>query len=1042
MRRRTPSGGKQKKQKQITIIPFLYVSKPQLNALFLVRGEDLLATLASRHAVLLLLAQLGRRQLGLLLRRGDLVAEGIELLLLLLLALETGSGALALHPVVAGRRHLAVDDGPDLLGEILGELGRMGDDDDTALEGLQRLGESTKGVAVEVVGRLVKDDQMRTLPRAGGQDDLDTLSTGKTQHAGMGNELGIKTEVGAVLLDLLADQRTELSRGESLLLIDIGNHLLMGGENLGTWDPGVVGSHHRSPSLVLHADVLTESEGTLVLVGVLELAARVDTDNTTLSALDLVDLVHGLLVLIGDDLVGTIHSLTILTSLETPLDVLGWSLLQVVIDMRESVLLDVCDTDVLVGVDITNGWDELTGQDVDESRLASTVGANDGNTGTERALEGDVGDLWLGSTWVLEGHLVDTDDGLGLGLDTLKETWFWELELHLGGTELVVRLGGWALLDELLQVTTVTLELEALVVDDVLADVVQEGGVVGNDDGRARGVLEVLLEPLDVLHVQMVSRLIEKQNIWVLEHGTSQSQLHLPTTGKSGDQVAGHLCGETEIGEAALDLFLGSLHTNLGQLLHGPGNGGLLSIGRVKVVLNEHSLDLGLLWETLNLLVVDSAHEGGLSGTVRTAKTVTLSTLQAEMSLVKKNLGTISQVECAVAEVLALLVISLLGILGLGTWRGALAELINDLHGIITNKGDDVWLKGGGPAVAVGILLVDQLTGKSGNVSKSWLELSDDGLVLDSNDLLERGKDSADVTGVGDLWDLVVHDGTDTLEGVETLLGLLTSLWISQVLVVLLQSWHQLWQERSDDVWILDELAHVVDNDGRLTLDGGLTLTKTTLQERNHDGKGWLVDIGNESGGTEQVNGLWDVVWLGDTLDELRNETVDILVDDEPADLLHGTVGHLLDLWLGVPHRLGDNWDEVWHAESELCWGRLDESLDTGQTCDLLLPFLGSENGVDDGWEDGLDTVGVDALDDGQGGDLGGALHSGDLVTNRGEDVWEEDDEVWLNGGRDLGVLRDGLDGVQGTLTKGSILLVGKLLDENVDRPVEECCQR
>jgi len=125
-----------------------------------------------------------------------------------------------------------------------------------------------------------------------------------------------------------------------------------------------------------------------------------------------------------------------------------------------------------------------------------------------------------------------------------------------------------------------------------------------------------------------------------------------------------------------------------------------------------------------------------------------------------------------------------------------------------------------------------------------------------------------------------------------------------------------------------------------------------------------------------------------------------------------------------------------------LCWGRLDESLDTGQTCDLLLPFLGSENGVDDGWEDGLDTVGVDALDDGQGGDLGGALHSGDLVTNRGEDVWEEDDEVWLNGGRDLGVLRDGLDGVQGTLTKGSILLVGKLLDENVDRPVEECCQR
>jgi hypothetical protein len=56
--------------------------------------------------------------------------------------------------------------------------------------------------------------------------------------------------------------------------------------------------------------------------------------------------------------------------------------------------------------------------------------------------------------------------------------------------------------------------------------------------------------------------------------------------------------------------------------------------------------------------------------------------------------------------------------------------------------------------------------------------------------------------------------------------------------------------------------------------------------------------------------------------------------------------------------------------------------------------------------------------------------------------VWEEDDEVWLNSGRDLGVLGDGLDGVQGTLTKGSILLVGQLLGENIDGPVEECCQR
>lgn len=817
------------------------------------------------------------------------------------------------------RSHLTVNDGPDFLGEILGELGGVSNDDNTTLEGLDSLGKSTKGVTVQVVGRLIEDDQMRTLPRAGGEDDLNTLATGETQHAGVRDELGIETEVGAVLLDLLADQRAELTRGEGLLLIDIGNHLLMRGEDLGTRDPGVVGGHHGNPALVLEADVLTEGERTLVLVGVLELAAGVDADDATEGTLNAVSLVHGLLVLVGDDLVGTVHGLAILTSLETPLDVLGRSLLEMVIDMGESVLLDVGDTDVLVGVDITDGWDQLTGKDVDESRLSGTVGANDGNTGAERALEGDVGDLGLGGTLVLEGHLVDTDNGLGLGLDTLEETGLRELELHLGGTELVVRLCGWALLDELLEVTAVTLKLVALVVDDVLADVVQELGVVGHDDGCAGGVLQVVLEPLDVLDIQMVGRLIEQQNIRVLENGTGKSQLHLPSSGEGGDQAVGHVSVEAELGQLLLDFLLGGGDTDICQLLHGPGNGGLLSIGRIKVVLDEHGLDLALLGETLDLLVVDGTHEGGLSGTVGSAKTVALATLQAEMGLVEEDLGTVGQVEGAVAQILTLLIVSLSGILSLGTWGGTAAEVVNDALGIgLTSDGNDVWLNTGGPVVGIGILLVNQLTGKGSDVVEGWLELGNGILVLDSNDLLEDGLDGGDGTGVGGLWDLAIDDGTDTGKGVKTLLGLLTSLGVSQVLVVLSETRHQLGQESGNDVGVLDKLAHVVDDNGGFTLDSSLALVKTTIEEGNHDGEGWLVDISDEGGGTEQVNGLWDVLWLGDTLDELRNKAVDILVDDKSANLLHGAVGHLLDLRLGVPHRLRDDWDQVWDAESEL----------------------------------------------------------------------------------------------------------------------------
>ena len=79
---------------------------------------------------------------------------------------------------MARGRHLPVQDGPDLFGEILGELGRVSDDDDTTLESLERLGERTERVAIEVVGRLVEYDEMRSLPGAGSQDDLDPLSTG------------------------------------------------------------------------------------------------------------------------------------------------------------------------------------------------------------------------------------------------------------------------------------------------------------------------------------------------------------------------------------------------------------------------------------------------------------------------------------------------------------------------------------------------------------------------------------------------------------------------------------------------------------------------------------------------------------------------------------------------------------------------------------------------------------------------------------------------------------------------------------------------
>jgi len=96
--------------------------------------------------------------------------------------------------------------------------------------------------------------------------------------------------------------------------------------------------------------------------------------------------------------------------------------------MGESVLFDVGDTGVLVSANVTAGWDQFTSKDVDKGRRSGTVGSNDGNTGSERALEGNVANLGLGGTGVLEAHVGGTNDSLGLGLETLEVTKLSEVE--------------------------------------------------------------------------------------------------------------------------------------------------------------------------------------------------------------------------------------------------------------------------------------------------------------------------------------------------------------------------------------------------------------------------------------------------------------------------------------------------------------------------------------------------------------------------------------------------------------------------------------
>ncbi len=241
----------------------------------------------------------------------------------------------------------------------------------------------------------------------------------------------------------------------------------------------------------------------LVLVGLLELLPVDDLVDDALLALndDVGTLLHLSSLLLGDDAIGLLHLLEILSGLVTPEHVLEGSLVEMVIDVVESVLGDVTDDQVrmLPGLTAPVGL-QVTDEELDESRLSGTVRSEDGNTGRQGDLKGDVVELLDIRCGVLEANLAPSvtvnicmglpskinlhlHEGLLLGLDTLKERGVGELELVvLSGLERVVRLGLRHLLDELLKVTAIPAELEAVQVEYVGDGVVEETRVVRNDD--------------------------------------------------------------------------------------------------------------------------------------------------------------------------------------------------------------------------------------------------------------------------------------------------------------------------------------------------------------------------------------------------------------------------------------------------------------------------------------------------------------------------------------------------------------------------------
>ena len=157
-----------------------------------------------------------------------------------------------------------------------------------------------------------------------------------------------------------------------------------------------------------------------------------------------------------------------------------------------------------------------------------------------------------------ERDVLGLEDGLGARLDALERARHGERELHLRVVDREVGLGHGALLDELVEVARVALQAHVLVVDHVREHLVEELGVVRHDERRdvlALRAREEVAEPLLLLDVQVVRRLVEEQEIGVQEHGARERELHLPATRQVADGLVDELLRELHLEELLADLL-------------------------------------------------------------------------------------------------------------------------------------------------------------------------------------------------------------------------------------------------------------------------------------------------------------------------------------------------------------------------------------------------------------------------------------------------------------------------------------------------------
>mmetsp|Transcript_5911 Transcript_5911/g.13185 ORF Transcript_5911/g.13185 Transcript_5911/m.13185 type:complete len:400 (-) Transcript_5911:1045-2244(-) len=353
--------------------------------------------------------------------------------------------------------------------------------------------------------------------------------------------------------------------------------------------------------------------------------------------------------------------------------------------MVEGMLRHVGHSQACGFPDLAFCWLRLTNQDFDGSRLPCSVGANHSHAAHLRHRETHACDSGLILCRVLEAHVAHTEDHLAAAFDSFHGTRLWENKSHGLVAELKIRLLLRILLNELRQGGALhaleRLQLPVLEIDDVGAHLVQERAEVRGADDAARKRLQPVLEPLDVVHIQVTCGLVKHEHIRIHQLRSTELHLHLPASRVGGNWKIQVCCAiwPAWVAEACLlhqlshlllrdlsihlvDVVAGELHPPPARLVHAQDGEAIIlnpHLHILDLMLNEDTLQLITLREALQLLIGNGAHQCRLAALVWAKQAIEAVTLQVHLRIPEERQCAVGQRKGALVEVHALVILLL-----------------------------------------------------------------------------------------------------------------------------------------------------------------------------------------------------------------------------------------------------------------------------------------------------------------------------------------------------------------------------------------------